>query len=68
VPAEVGWPPEEVPGMFGPAYSRLEEAFGEERTVGYSEVVVEQVESAMVAGQAELPAVHPAGHTQGAVG
>jgi hypothetical protein len=68
VPAEVGWPPEEVPGMFGQAYSRLEEAFGEERTVECSEVVVEQVEFAMVAEQAELPAAYPAGHTQGAVG
>lgn len=54
--------------MFGRAYSRLEEAFGEERTVECSEVVVEQVESAMVAGQAELPAAYPAGHTQRAVG
>jgi hypothetical protein len=54
--------------MFGRACSRLEGAFGEERTVGYSEVVVEQVESAMVEGQAELPAAYPAGHTQGAVG
>jgi hypothetical protein len=54
--------------MFGQAYSRLEEAFGEERTVECSEVVVEQVEFAMVAEQAELPAAYPAGHTQGAVG
>lgn len=68
MPAEVGWHPEEVPGMFGPACSRLEEAFGEERTVESSEVVVEQVEFAMVAGLAELPAAYPAGHTQGAVG
>lgn len=54
--------------MFGRAYSRLEEAFGEARTVECSEVVVEQVESAMVAGQAEFPVAYPAGHTQGVMG